>query len=234
MSTRIPKPPRLIRVAPQWPDWADSLPALTQLGDAGLGAAVVTHRTSWVRRFDTPCGIAYVKTYDHPRWGDRLRGLSRRTLPFAASRARREFDALRWLNQHGMATAEPLLAVEWRTAGLLRRALLVSAAAPGDPADRVLEHLPEAARADLARAIGRFVAALHTAGFRDGNLDLRNLVVLPTAAGWRISKVDSPRYRLVRAGAREDRGSRADWARLLPQLDRWSLAAITRAAAAAR
>ncbi|MBZ0153851.1 MAG: lipopolysaccharide kinase InaA family protein, partial [Planctomycetes bacterium] len=221
----------MIRVAPQWQTWASHLPALPQLGSPELGADVVTHRTSWVRRFYTPAGIAFVKTYEYARWSDLIRSLSRRSLPFAASRARREFDAMNWLNAHGLLTATPLLAAEWRTAGILRRALLVSAAAAGEPATTVLDQLPDAARADLARAIGRFVAALHATGFRDGNLDLRNLIVAPATAGWSIAKIDSPRHRLVRAGPGEDRHSRADWARLTAQLERWSLATIARGVA---
>jgi len=41
--------------------------------------------------------------------------------------------------------------------------------------------------------------------------------------GEQIAKIDSPRHVLVRPGAREDRLSRADWARLLPQLAKFGL-----------
>jgi hypothetical protein len=46
-----------------------------------------------------------------------------------------------------------------------------------------------------------------------------------------VTKIDSPRYRLVRRGQPDDRLARADWARLLPQLEPFGIADETRAAA---
>ena len=72
----------------------------------------------------------------------------------------------------------------------------------------------EHTRVATARAVGLFVRALHRAGFRDRNLDLRNLIV----DGDRVTKIDSPRHRLVEPGDHDDALRRADWDRLLPQL----------------
>lgn len=83
----------------------------------------------------------------------------------------------------------------------------------------------------VAAAIGELVGRLHHLGFRDRNLDLRNLLVQRTAEGWQIAKIDSPRWRLVRPGARIDAATRADWLRLGPQLAAFGVLEAARAAA---
>jgi hypothetical protein len=62
------------------------------------------------------------------------------------------------------------------------------------------------------------VAKLHRLGFRDGNLDLRNLLLANDRSQLVLTKIDSPRYRIVRAGKAHDARARADWDRLRPQL----------------
>lgn len=137
-----------------------------------------------------------------------------------------------WMLAHQLPTAEPIAVFETRRFGLLRRAVLITAACPGTSADALLPTLAPAGQADLARAIGRLVGTLHRLGFRDGNLDLRNLLASRHAGDWCVAKIDSPRFRLSRPGPVADRWARRDWARLSPQLQQYGLAAEARAAAA--
>jgi hypothetical protein len=184
-----------------------------------MGEAVTDQRSSWVRRLSLSRNTVYVKTYEYASWRDRLRSLWRWTAPWRRSRAARECDAYAWLAEHGFPAPAAFACFERRSAGLLARATLVTAAVPGEPADQLLAMVDEAQRQALGRRIGAFVHRLHALGFRDRNLDLRNLLV----DGDQIAKIDSPRHVLVRPGAREDRLSRADWARLLPQLAKFGL-----------
>ncbi len=156
--------------------------------------------------------------------------LGRWTAPWQASRPAREFDALAWLLAHGLPAAQPMAVFEWHQFGFVRKALLVTRAYPGDPADQLLPTLDPAARREAAAAIGRFVARLHALGFRDGNLDLRNLLLQRHGASWIATKIDSPRHRLVRPGPATDRAARADWSRLLPQLESLQVADVARTA----
>lgn len=94
----------------------------------------------------------------------------------------------------------------------------------------MLPSLAAAERIDAAVAIGRFVYRLHELGFRDRNLDLRNLLLLRTAAAWQVTKIDSPRFVLRPPSRDEDALSRADWQRLAPQLAVFGLDAVAREA----
>lgn len=204
-----------------------------ELGERTFGTSIVDHRSSWVRRGTILSSPYFIKTYDYPAARDRWRGWLRNTGPLTRSRAAREFDAMAWLRAHQVPTAAPIAVLETRRFGLLRRAILVTAAFPGTAADTLLPTLAPAEQVDLARAIGRLVGILHRLGFRDGNLDLRNLIVQRHDDGWCVAKIDSPRFRLCRPGPTEDRWTRRDWARLSPQLQRYGLAAVVREAAAA-
>jgi hypothetical protein len=112
---------------------------------------------------------------------------------------------------------------ELRSLGLLRRAVLVTAAWPGNDLDRLVTELQPAELADLLRTLCDTVDAWHRAGFRDGNLDLRNLLATRTSAGWLITKIDSPRFRVARPGLHDDRAARADRRRLAASLARHGL-----------
>ena len=193
---------------------------------------VTDHRTSWVRKLGDGAGSVFVKVYEYESWAQIIRTLGRRTAPWQTSRPAREFDALEWLSSRGLPAAEPLAVFEWRRLGFLRTALLVTRAYPGDPADQLLPTLDQATRRAAAAAIGRFVARLHALGFRDGNLDLRNLLLQRNEDAWTATKIDSPRHRLVRPGPPTDRAARADWSRLLPQLESLQVADAARAAGA--
>ncbi|MBK8976432.1 MAG: hypothetical protein IPM29_10945 [Planctomycetes bacterium] len=189
-------------------------PAPEALSDPALGTPIATAPTTWTRRLEAGGRTVYLKTYDYPSARDRLRGALRTTW-LAPSRAAREWDALCWLRAHGFDSAEPLGVGEWRgRAGWLRRALLVTAAWPGEPLTTVLPGLPAEERAELLVALDRWVTALHAAGFRDRNLDPRNILVRRDAERLRFAKIDSPRHRLRGAGSRCDRLVRADRDRL--------------------
>ncbi|MFK7740581.1 MAG: lipopolysaccharide kinase InaA family protein [Planctomycetota bacterium] len=203
-------------------------------------------RSSWVRRVQAADGGGefFVKVYEFPRWRDRLRNFARWTAPWRAPRARREAQALTWLRTHGFGAPAAAACYEWRRAGFVCQAALITSAVPGRTAECLLggpprrapgapAPLPAASRQDLARDILAWVAKLHRSGFRDGNLDLRNLIITPAQppagrdadAAWTITKIDSPRYRIVPAGTATDSWARADWQRLLPQLRALGLAA---------
>lgn len=204
-----------------------------EMGSRSLGIAVASSRTSWVRRVRILASDYFVKTYDYATLGARLRGALRNTGPLQPSRARREAAALSWLRTHGFAAPEPVGWEEFRTFGLLRRAILVTAAFPGRRLDAVLRELQTPARAEVGVALGVFVARLHAAGFRDGNLDLRNLLLHDDRSTLTFAKIDSPKFRLARTGSKEDPWVRADWKRLLPQLAPFALTEIVRDAATA-
>lgn len=218
MSTSIPIPSRLVFAATEWREQAAFLPPPEVLTDGTLGVAVVRHRSSWVRRFPTDRGDLYVKTYDYPTWRDRAGNWGKHTAPWRRSRAANEARALTWLRDHGFAAPRPLAVYEWRRLGFVRRAALLTEAFAGEPADRALAASDPVARTAIASAIGALVRALHERGFRDRNLDLRNLLVRRHGDAVIVAKIDSPRFRLVRPGDRDDRLRRADWRRLLPQL----------------
>lgn len=231
VSTRIPIGARLVRGAAQWPEALASFPA-AELGARGPAGVVVTdHRTSWVRRVDTTLGSFFVKTYEYATWDSRVRAALRHTGPIVRSRAAAEFDALRWMQERGLPAAEPLAVYERRGCLLLRTAILVTRAFCGEPVERLLPQLDLPARAELARAIGEFVGRLHALGFRDRNLDLRNLLAARDVPGgaWRIAKIDSGRHVLGRRAG--DALARADWRRLLPQLEPYGVAASARTSA---
>lgn len=208
------------------------LARLEDLADPGLGTPVRRSRTSWVIRVNCQSEEVYVKTYDYPGLGDRVRGLLRNTAPWNRSRARREAEAAQWLAAHGFAAAEVRGWVEFRRFGLLCRAILATRTFPGRPLDEVLPLAEPRQRAAIAAEVGTFVARVHRLGFRDRNLDLRNLLLAEEGDRLRLCKIDSPRHRLVRPGPPTDELAAADWARLLPQLEVYGVGADARRAAA--
>jgi hypothetical protein len=218
VSTRIPNSTPWERLSPHWPTWVPHLPPIATLPSRELGERVTDHRSSWVRRLSTPLGDIFLKTYEYKSWASRFRDFGKRTGPWAEPRTGREFDALQWLWQHGLPAPTPLAALVWRRLGFVWRTTLITTAFPGQPASECLPALGAAERIGIGRAIGTLVGRLHALGFRDRNLDLRNLLVARDAQGWHVAKIDSPRYRLVAPGNRDDHLARADWRRLEPQL----------------
>ncbi|MHC4513615.1 MAG: lipopolysaccharide kinase InaA family protein [Planctomycetota bacterium] len=197
---------------------------LEGLSDRALGEVVTDHPTTWVRRARIDTVDVYIKTYDYPTWRDRGRGLGRNTA-LAPSRPAREHAALKWLQSHGFGGPEGLAVVEARRLGFVWRATLATAAWPGRPLDRLLPTLAAQDRSALLGDLQRFVDRLHRAGFRDGNLDLRNLLARKSLGGWEIAKIDSPRFRVVAAGEPGDRWARQDQKRLRDSLEAAGVAA---------
>ncbi|MCA8943021.1 MAG: hypothetical protein KDB80_10715, partial [Planctomycetes bacterium] len=155
----------------------------------------------------------YIKTYDYPTPGDRRRGFGRTTW-LARSRAHAEWAALEWFENQGLEGARGLLVAERRRFGVLRRAVLVTEAWRGRPANEALAAMSRADGDELVAAIRAKVAEWHARGFRDRNLDLRNLLVRRLDGVWSVVKIDSPRWRLRSGGAPTDRLARSDRARL--------------------
>lgn len=218
LVTSIPSVLHEVCTDPTWPDWAASLPPVATLAGRGAGSVVTDQRTSFVRRHETARGTVYAKTYEYVTWGSRLRDFGRRTGPCATPRAVREFAALQWLRAHGFAAPTPLLAAVARRAGFVTTALILTTAWPGERADALLPTLDTHERTALCAAIERLLRDLHARGFRDGNFDLRNLLVRRDGRDWTIAKIDSPRFRLLAPGQPDDALARADWLRLRPQL----------------
>jgi hypothetical protein len=126
--------------------------------------------------------------------------------------------ALAWLIGAGFEAPRVRAVVESRVLGALSRAVLVTEAWPGAPLSTLLPTLPTAQQSDLLAQLNAFVTRLHAAGFRDGNLDLRNLLARPEGAAWEFAKIDSPRFRIVAPNLRDDVLARADWQRLAGSL----------------
>ena len=220
---------------PQFELVAPLLSAAARRGDRGAGEPVTAHRTTWVQRLRCDAGVFYLKTYEYATWGARIGQLLRRPSSVLEGRAAHEYRALQWLGEHGFAAPDPIAHGAWRSGGLLRRGLLLSRELPGERVDDLVRTLPGPALTALAAALGRFVARLHHAGFRDRNLDARNLLAQrptnATATDWTIGKLDSPRFVLRRPGPAADALAAADWARLLTPLPP-TFAGLVRAAAA--
>lgn len=214
-------PSTLVCASPHWSSVEAALPARAAWTDRERGEPIVDGRSTWVRRLATDAGTFFLKCYEYRSWRDRLRNCAKWTAPLRASRAARECAAYRWLTERGFHGPAHFACLERRQAGFLSRAVLVTSAVDGVSAERLLETCGPDERRQTAVRIGSFVRALHRAGFRDRNLDLRNLIV----SGDRVVKIDSPRHRLVRPGDRADALTRADWARLLPQLDAFGVRA---------
>jgi hypothetical protein len=190
-----------------------------------FGEPITDRRTSWVRRRRDAAGDFFIKTYDYPGIAAPLAGWLRNTGPFRPSRPSREAAALNWLAAQDIPATRAVAVLEWRSFGCLRRATLVTEAWSDQSLDCLLPRLSPAERTVLAAELRAFVDRLHRLGFRDRNLDLRNLLARRRPDGtFELTKIDSPRFLLVRPGARGDRLVAAVWARLRPQLAAFGLA----------
>ena len=195
------------------------------LANPDLGTPITTHRSSWVRRHEIGGKCYFIKTYAYLGRFERLRASLRWTGPHRASRAAREAAALLWMHTNGFAAPQLHGVVENRLIGFVRLAMIATLSWPGRPVDQILTDVAPQEGVALAEEIGRTLARLHLAGFRDGNFDLRNILARQTQEGrWQLAKIDSPKFGTVRAGPARDRRARADWQRLLPQLAVFGLA----------
>ena len=197
---------------------------LASLSSPSLGAYVTGHRSSWVRRLADEADVYYIKTYDYPTWKSRYRGVGRNTF-LAISRPRREQRALTWLAENGFEAPRVRAVVESRVLGIgvggtlldgfLVRGVLVTDAWPGVPLSTLLPELDPNGQVAVLESLREFVSRLHASGFRDGNLDLRNILAREhDGTGWRFAKIDSPRFRLVRGRSQDDALASRDWQRL--------------------
>lgn len=174
-------------------------------------------RSSWTHRRIGPAGDYAIKTYVYRTAWDRVRAWPR-TWSSAAARANREWDALVWMQAHGFAAPNPVAVAEERRHGWLTRATLIVEWWPGESLDLLLPRLPATEQDELVGCLFAWVHRLHASGFRDRNLDLRNLLARREQDHWQLAKIDSGRFCLRRQASTTDRLARADWARLLPQL----------------
>ena len=110
--------------------------------------------------------------------------------------------------------------LEKRQRGWLWRAILITRAWSGHPAHHLLPLVGSVDRNSLVEAIRNHVGRLHAAGFRDGNMDLRNFLARrqegPT---WEIAVIDSPRYRITAPDRHRDRAARRDQLELAASFD---------------
>ncbi|MBN2491171.1 MAG: hypothetical protein JXQ29_10025 [Planctomycetes bacterium] len=151
----------------------------------------------------------FVKIYSYKGLRRILRGLFRNTF-CGASRARHEWTNLLRLARLGVPVPEPVALIERRRLRTLRACALATCWEPDSvTADHFLDRAPPAARLVVAREIARLAGVMHDAGYADGDLHLRNLLVIkPDCAGFgaarpRVLKIDSPAGRLTRSRRRQ-------------------------------
>jgi hypothetical protein len=190
---------------------ADRLASIAPEGPVpGPHASLVkAARSSWVHRLEAGPDIYYFKTYAYAM---------PRTLLSSRARAVREYEACVWLRRNGFEAPRPVAAGERRAMLLIRRCALITAAWSGDSLALLLPTLAQSERDHLAKSLIDLVRAWHRLGYRDRNLDLRNLLARRRGPDWHVAKLDSPRWCLVPFGTVNDRLATADWLRLLPQL----------------
>jgi hypothetical protein len=193
------------------------LDSLEALSARQLGHLVTNHRSSWVRKVGIGGVEYYVKTYSYESWSDRWRGVARTTI-FAPSRVSRERSALEWLAAHGFGGPTVRAVVEKRTLGWLSRGVLVTDAWPGDSMADLLPQLSSPDQTAVIDQLRTFVLRLHRAGFRDRNLDLRNILARLGPDGWELVKIDSPRHCIVQNSDPNDALAKSDWQRLTASL----------------
>ncbi len=137
-------------------------------------------RKVMVGRVATPAGTLYVKRYNVFAWRIGLGSIGR------ASPARRAWRAAEALEARGFAVPDRIVAVEHRTAGILRRSFLVTREVPDAvTADQrwtaMLHEAPgptrRRARRALARALGALFRRLHDAGVYHSDLKDVNVLV---------------------------------------------------------
>jgi hypothetical protein len=131
---------------------------------------------------------AVVKMY---RRRSPLQGAS---LRLGAFRARREYDALIHLSQHGVPCTEPLFWAHGEASDHGRFELLATRAIDGALAlDAWLEHATDAARSQALSTTYRWVRAMHACGVRHGALSFRNVLVVPAAGAPAVRLIDFAR-----------------------------------------
>ncbi|MCU0722521.1 MAG: lipopolysaccharide kinase InaA family protein [Planctomycetes bacterium] len=168
------------------------------LGFVGGETAASSRTTSTVRARAEGFGAFYLKRYRFPSLADRLRGTFRGTL-FGPCRADREYENLMRLREKGLPVPEPLAWGARRGLLFRREAFLATRAIDGaERADAFLARLgslPRKDRSAAVRAAAEAVAALHKAGYTDGTMALRNLLLRKEDGAWKAFKVDCAKGR---------------------------------------
>src|SRR5437867_3573289 len=159
-----------------------------------------------VGRVETAAGALWVKRYAVYAWRVVLASLWRTSPAFGA------WAGARALAAHGFATPEPIAAIEFRRAGLLRRSFFVTREVAGavtaDVRWRSILADPDArrrraARRALARALGDLFRRLHAAGLYHNDLKDVNVLTHGPPAAPRLVLLDLERVRaLGRVGRR--------------------------------
>lgn len=168
---------------------------------------ITSSRTSDVSRVRLPppllgsvSGEAYRKRYWYPRPRDRWKGFFRNTF-FGPSRAAAEYRNLERLHGAGLSRVRPLAYGEERTLRFLRRALLLTEFRPRTETleaflgKAAFHRQPRRARNSFLSALGRWIARLHSRGYRDRDLFARNVLVHHEDPGPAFSKIDAPKGR---------------------------------------
>lgn len=200
------------------------------------GEVVSGHPDRHVCRVELPCGAFYLKRQHVVGWNERFRNW--RAGFGWGSRCSREADVLRELNARDLPA--PRWAAFGESAG--RAFLLVEGVRGGRDLRTVLSDsaLTPAARRDLARRLGRAVAAVHAAGYGTPDLTAKHVLVKPNGAFAFLDWQNTTRGPVPEAARADALGalhaslagaSRADRARLLRAYGTVPLERIERAAA---
>ncbi|HUE30366.1 MAG TPA: lipopolysaccharide kinase InaA family protein [Verrucomicrobiae bacterium] len=167
---------------------------------------VKLQRKVLVGRLGSAGGALWVKRYAVFAWRVALVSLGRLSPAFGA------WEGARVLAAHGFATPEPVAAIEFRRAGLLRKSFFitreVAGAVTADVRWQAILADPDArrrraARRALARALGELFRRLHAAGLYHNDLKDVNVLVDGPPAAPHCVLLDLERVRaLARVGRR--------------------------------
>jgi hypothetical protein len=134
-----------------------------------------------------------------------MKGFFRNTF-FGASRARAEFANLKKLHTLGLSKVQPLGFGEDRSLRLLSRAFILTEHLEGTFTLRrwlqseTYRSLSRSKRVLFLTSMARWISSMHLRGYRDRDLYVRNVLVHEEDAGWRFSKIDSPKGSGGRSG----------------------------------
>lgn len=165
-------------------------------GCSGLPQPIQASRTSAVFHLAEPGsdqGLC-VKAYTYKRFRQVVRGFHRNTF-LGPSRAKREWINLQRLRRIGIATPDPVAIIHLRHWRALRAAAVVTGWIEDAPAlDVYLARATPAQRRRVLCETARITARMHAAGYTDGDLHPRNLLVRSTRDGGtcQVYKIDSP------------------------------------------
>lgn len=166
---------------------------------------ISSHRTSDVTLVALPCmqdptetRLAYRKRYWYPGLSKKLRGFFRNTF-IQQSRAKSEFENLRFLCDHGLSEIKPIGYGEDRCFRFLNRALIFTECLSNTFTFEIFlsagtyGELTFPERKAVLIALGEWIGAFHRRGYHDHGLFARNIIIHRMKKGWSYSKIDSPK-----------------------------------------